>query len=81
MAFSPDGTRVATAALDNTMKLLDATSGDALMVMQDHATRVNFVAFSSDGARLVLCGDGGVVNILETQAPSVLGARSDLPLE
>jgi WD40 repeat protein len=52
VAFSPDGTRLATASDDKTVRVWDALSGQALQVLQGHTDSVWSVAFSPDGTRL-----------------------------
>jgi WD40 repeat protein len=50
--FSPDGSIIATAAEDNSVRLWDAASGDELVVLSGHSGRVLSVAFSPDGSVL-----------------------------
>ncbi|HSM70397.1 MAG TPA: BTAD domain-containing putative transcriptional regulator [Anaerolineales bacterium] len=54
IAFSPDGTRIATASSDNTAKIWDATSGEELFTLSGYSDFVTSVAFSPDGTRLVV---------------------------
>src|SRR5262249_54318064 len=51
-AFSPDGTRLATASHDTTVKVWDARSGQALLTLKGNGAGVKSVCFSPDGARL-----------------------------
>jgi WD40 repeat protein len=64
-AFSPDGTRVISASLDNTLKLWDATSGLCLATWQGHESRVTACAFSPDGTRVVSGGADGTLLVWE----------------
>jgi WD40 repeat protein len=49
VAFSPDGTRLATASYDRTVKIWDATTGQLLHTLEGHTDWVHSVAFSPDG--------------------------------
>jgi len=52
VAFSPDGTRLATGSQDTTVWLWDAESGEGITILRGHTGPVLSVAFSPDGARL-----------------------------
>jgi WD40 repeat protein/tRNA A-37 threonylcarbamoyl transferase component Bud32 len=52
VALSADGRRLATAGEKNTVKVLDAESGQVLHVLKGHTDLVLCVAFSPDGGRL-----------------------------
>jgi tRNA A-37 threonylcarbamoyl transferase component Bud32 len=52
VAFSPDGKRLASASRDNTVKVLDAQTGQELLTLKGHTSWVWSVAFSPDGKRL-----------------------------
>ena len=61
VAFSPDGTRLASAGADRTVRVWDAAAGTLLFQLDGHPKEVSAVAFSPDGSRLAsACGDGVV---------------------
>ena len=52
VAFSPDGKRLVSAGGDQTVKMWDATSGQEMLRLKGHTSRLSSVAFSADGKRL-----------------------------
>jgi WD40 repeat protein len=52
VAFSPDGTRIATASFDKTVKIWDAETGREVFTLAGHSGAVSTVAFRPDGKRL-----------------------------
>lgn len=63
LALSADGTRLAAASVDKVVRVYDTAS--KAEVGRVPLERVGFVAFSPDGARLVV-GDGAVVKVFAT---------------
>jgi len=53
VTFSTDGSRIATASLDETARVWDAQTGAPLGEQMKHDAAVSEVAFSPDGSRIV----------------------------
>jgi WD40 repeat protein/DNA-binding winged helix-turn-helix (wHTH) protein len=63
LAFSSDGSRLATASHDGSVRIWDPSSGEQLLVLRGHDATVTSVAFSPDGSRLASVGVDGTVRI------------------
>jgi WD40 repeat protein len=66
VAYSPDGTRLATAGVDGTARLWDASTGGLLEVFRGHRARISSVAFSPDGTRLATGSDDFTARLWDT---------------
>ncbi len=54
VGYSPDGSRIVTGGADNTVRLWDAITGEHLRLVDTGTGWVRFVAFSPDGALILL---------------------------
>jgi hypothetical protein len=65
VAFSPDGTRLASASGDMTVRVWEATRGREARALRGHTDPVYSVAFSPDGTRLASASHDGTVRVWE----------------
>jgi WD40 repeat protein len=56
VAFSPDGSRLASAGQDSIVKVWESATGKELLTLRGHLGTVSSVAFSPDGSRLASAG-------------------------
>jgi WD40 repeat protein len=63
LAFNADGSTLATAGDDGTVRLWDTATGAPKLVLRGHEARVDSVAFSPDGAFLASAGGDGITRV------------------
>jgi WD40 repeat protein/tRNA A-37 threonylcarbamoyl transferase component Bud32/tetratricopeptide (TPR) repeat protein len=63
LAYSPDGTMLASGGLDCSVKVWNPRTGQSLATCAGHSRRVISVAFSPDGRLLASGGDDGLVQL------------------
>ena len=53
VAYSADGSRIVSGAVDKTSRVWDATTGELIRKLEGHSEGVRSIAFSADGSRIV----------------------------
>ena len=67
IAFSPDGTRLASCADDHSIKIWDAQTGAEIHWLKGHQDRVSQLCFSPDGNSLASGSDDRSIKIWDTR--------------
>ena len=82
MAFHPDGRRIVSCSLDQTIRLWDADTDQELCQLRGHADWVQSVAYSPDGRRIVSGSDDQTVRLWDADSGECLRIlRADRPYE
>tara|TARA_B100001758_G_C17788212_1_gene293388 strand:+ start:126 stop:437 length:312 start_codon:yes stop_codon:yes gene_type:complete len=63
LAFSPDGSRIASGGEDTTVRVWDAATGESVATLEGHSQEVISVAFSPDGSRIASGGGDKTVRV------------------
>lgn len=69
LAFSPDGTRLASASIDMTVRVWDVATGEG-RALRGHTGQVGTVAFFPNGHALVSTGQDGSIRLWADDLPS-----------
>ncbi|MFQ5650724.1 MAG: hypothetical protein ACE5IY_12345 [bacterium] len=72
LAYNPDGTLVATAGADNTVKVWSASSGELLRTLSHHQADIFAVAFSPNGRWLASAGYDRAVVVWDVEKGEVV---------
>src|SRR6266496_2421115 len=63
VAWSPDGTRIASASDDRTVQVWDATTGETIFTYRGHAKEISSVTWSPNGTRIASAGYDTMVHV------------------
>jgi len=72
VAWSPDGTRIATASYDGTARIWDAERGTELAILRGHEDMVRAVAWASDGQRIATVSRDRTARVWDAEAATEL---------
>jgi WD40 repeat protein/tRNA A-37 threonylcarbamoyl transferase component Bud32 len=68
IALNADGTRIASAGRDRTVRIWDASTGANLMTLRGHEQDVLTVSFSPDGKRIVSAGKDQTIRVWDVDS-------------
>src|SRR5207245_1217229 len=63
VAWSPDGTHIASAGADNTVQVWNAHDGSQKFIYHGHSSAVESVTWSPNGRRIASASDDGTVQV------------------
>ncbi len=72
VGFTPDGTVLATASVDGSVKLRDPKTGDVLRTLTGHEGGATSLAFTADGAVLAAGAANGAAHLWEAATGKLL---------
>jgi|GEM_PF-787108 len=76
VAFSPDGTKLASGSYDNTIKLWNTADGSLIRTLSGHTNNVYSVTFSPDGTKLASGSEDNTIKLWNTADGSLLRTLS-----
>jgi WD40 repeat protein len=77
VAFSPEGTLLATAGVQSTINIWDFTNRTVRFQLEGHLGWVNALTFSPDGKRLISADSDGTIRLWDIQSRKQIGIFRD----
>ncbi|HLJ95694.1 MAG TPA: serine/threonine-protein kinase [Gemmataceae bacterium] len=75
LAFSPDGSRIASGLLSGAVRIWDLATGKPVALLQGHTQQISTMTFSPDGNRLLTGSFDGMVRQWDAQTGRCLDVR------
>jgi len=72
MAYSPDGSKLATGGHDQSLRVWDTVTYENLFTLETQSGDLNSISFSPDGERMATSWDDGTVKILDVETGKLL---------
>ena len=72
LAFSPDGTMLASSSQDGTIKIWSVATGTELLSFFGHNDAVNDVVFSTDNTKILTCSDDETAKVWDVQTSELI---------
>ena len=73
VAYSPDGRRLVTGGMDETVRIWESASGSPIHVLPGHDSFVRAVAFNGDGTRIASASEDRTVRLWDAATGTPIG--------
>ena len=78
MAWSPDGTKVASGSWDKSVKIWETSTGTCVSTLSGHSHFVTSVAWNNDGSKLAIGSNDNTVKIWAVGSAGTFECQSTL---